>query len=104
MVQPWRRYLRGLRQGAGMGTGPIELADLERLAAGDSPDLVKAIEAFLEQPDPEWEQALPAGALTVDDFTRMLSQSQRRRSRSRRRAEAREAWQRFLSQTEPPLP
>lgn len=89
-----------------MQTGPMQIADIERLAAADAPDLAEVVQAFVEQPDPELEDGASAreGALSFDTFKEMLRQAANQRTRRRRSEAAALAWQRFLSQTEPPPP
>jgi hypothetical protein len=87
-----------------MPKSPIELADVQRLARSESPDLLTAIAAFLEQPEPELEKPAPEGSITADGLKQLLASARRRRSRAQRRKAADEAWKRFLAQTDPPLP
>jgi hypothetical protein len=87
-----------------MSTGPIWIADLERLAAADAPDLARRIEELVEQPDPELETAVREGALSFDAFSTMLRQAASRRTSRARSEAAAAAWQRFLAQTEPAPP
>jgi hypothetical protein len=77
---------------------PIELADLERLATVEAPDLVEAIQAFLEQGQPELVDP-PADAVTLDGLRAVLQQVARHRDRKKRRADAHEAWKRYLAQS-----
>ena len=51
-----------------MQTGPMQIADIERLAAADAPDLADVVKAFIEQADPEQEAPLREGALSFDTF------------------------------------
>ena len=73
-----------------MQTGPMQIADIERLAAADAPDLADVVKAFIEQADPEQDGPLREGALSFDTFVTQLKQAaalrtSRRRSRRRRR-------------------
>ncbi len=88
-----------------MAANEIELADLERLARSDSPDLAQAVIAFLRQPDPTPERAAPAGSITLPQ---MLSQVSYATLRWVAKAEKRQrivtAWKTFLTQSEPAPP
>ncbi len=83
---------------------PIELRDLQRLAAGESPDFPAALLAFLVQPEPVRETPLPDGAITVADLNDRLRRGRAARGTQQRRTQANEAWKQFLAQTDPPLP
>lgn len=87
-----------------MQTGPMQIADIERLAAADAPDLAEVVKAFIEQPDPEQDAPLREGALSFDTFVTQLKQAAALRTSRARSEAAAAAWQRFLAQTEPPPP
>ena len=82
----------------------IEYADLERLAASESPDFAGALETFLEQPDPEPKGELPKGALSVEGFATAVARAKSARGKVKRSTAAREVWSKFLAQEAPPLP
>ena len=83
---------------------PIDIQNLERLAASGSPNLAEVLQQFLQQPDPKPTQPVREGAITLDGFLRLLSIAQGQRSPQHRREKATEAWQRFLAQVEPAPP
>jgi hypothetical protein len=87
-----------------MQTGPMQFADVERLAAADAPDLADVVKAFVEQEDPTPDQPLREGALSLDAFVGLLREAGLRRSKRARSEQAAEAWRRFLAQTDPPPP
>lgn len=87
-----------------MQTGPMWIADLEKLAAADAPDLADVVKAFVEQEDPTSDTPVREGALTYDAFLAQLRQAAAQRTSRRRSEAAAAAWQRFLSQTEPAPP
>ena len=87
-----------------MSTGPMWIADLERLAAADAPDLAERVKAFVEQPDPELPAPAREGALSFDTFATLLKQAAARRGSRARSEAAAAAWQRFLGQTDPAPP
>jgi len=81
----------------------IDLADIERLATSESPDLADSIAAFVRQPDTKPEK-VPSNALTPDSVLWQLNSRSRYAGSQARRKTAHEIWQRFLAQTDPPLP
>jgi hypothetical protein len=88
-----------------MGANEIELSDLQRLARSDSPDLAAAVIAFLAQPDPAPERALPAGAVTLQQMLGQVGYAALRwvpKKEKRERITA--AWKSYLAQPEPPAP
>ncbi len=87
-----------------MVTGPMLIADLERLAAADAADLDDVVKAFATQADVERETPVPEGALTFETFTALLKQAASRRGSAARSNEARAVWRRFLVQTDPAPP
>jgi hypothetical protein len=82
----------------------LTLDDLWRLARAESFDLPAELVAFLKQGDAQPETPPPQGALTVQAFMGLVASARRARSPGRRREQSREAWQRFLTQAEPPPP
>ncbi len=89
--------------GRGLDDG-LTLDDLWRLARAESFDLPAELVAFLKQADPPPESPVPQGALTAQGFLGLVAAARRARSPERRREQAREAWRRFLTQTDPPPP
>ncbi|MBK8254722.1 MAG: hypothetical protein IPK82_18935 [Polyangiaceae bacterium] len=87
-----------------MQQGPIQIADLERLAAADAPDLADAVKAFVDQEDPELETPARDGAITMDTFVTQIAQAAAQRTSRARSEKAQQAWQRFLGQTDPAPP
>lgn len=88
-----------------MAANEIELADLERLAQSDSPDLAQAVIAFLRQPDPAPTAPLPPGAATLPQLLAQLNyKSMRWASKPEKRQKILTAWRAYLTQTDPPLP
>lgn len=88
-----------------MAANEIEIADLERLARSDSPDLARAVIAFLEQPDPTYDKAPPPGSVTLAQVLGQVSYATLRwvaKPEKRQRIVA--AWKTFLTQTDPPVP
>ncbi len=93
---------------------PIEIADVERLAAAAAPDLASVIQAFLNQfSDDEDEEEydddgneivrepkeeLPEGTITLTLLRTQLLQTSRKREKKQRQAEAFDAWKRYLAQ------
>lgn len=90
-------------KGKGLGD-ELTLDDLWRLARAESFDLPAELVAFLKQGDPTPEGTVPQGALTTPAFLALVSSARRARSPERRREQARDAWRRFLTQTDPPPP
>ncbi|HEU4534357.1 MAG TPA: hypothetical protein VFS00_09575, partial [Polyangiaceae bacterium] len=89
----------------GRGAGDeLTLDDLWRLARAESFDLPAELVTFLKQADPAPESPPPQGALTPQTFLGLLGAARRARSPERRREQARDAWRRFLTQTDPPPP
>jgi len=82
----------------------IDIDNVRRLAASESPNLAEVLQKFLEQPDPQPGQPVREGALTLDLFLRLLSIAQGQRTPARRREKSTEAWQRFLAQADPTPP
>ena len=80
------------------------IADLERLAAADAPDLAEVVKSFLEQDDPRPDTPPREGALSFDTFLTQIRQAAAQRTPRARSEAAHAAWQRFLSQTEPAPP
>ena len=87
-----------------METGPKQIADIERLAAADAPDLAEVVKAFVEQEDPTPDEPVRQGLLSFDAFTTLLRQAAYKRTSRERSEAAHAAWQRFLSQKEAPPP
>lgn len=90
-------------KGRGLGD-ELTLDDLWRLAKAESFDLPAELVTFLKQSDPQPEAPVPQGALTPQTFWGLVNSARRARSPERRREQSREAWRRFLTQTEPPPP
>lgn len=89
----------------GRGSGDeLTLDDLWRLARAESFDLPAELVSFLKQADPQPESPVPQGALTAQSFLGLIGSARRARSPERRREQARDAWRRFLTQTDPPPP
>ena len=82
----------------------LNTADLQRLARAEAPELAEAITAFLSQPEPPSDKPLPEGALDFSGLKSLLFQAQARQDAAGRRTASHEAWQRFLSQKDVPLP
>jgi len=100
--------------------GPILLADIERLADVETPELVRTIEALLEQapggggPYDDYEdedddyydednprpvrEAPPPDAVTLKTLREQLKQASKRFDKAERRTQAHEAWKRYLGQ------
>ncbi len=76
----------------------IELDDLEKLVRSEAPDLYAAILAFVEQPDPEPEGELPQDAMTFPALQAALRQAGAQWDKKQRQIQARDAWNRYLSQ------
>lgn len=87
-----------------MQTTPIWKADLEKLAASDATDLAEVIVSFVEQDDPTPDTPPREGVWSFSTFQEQLRQASGQRSKRRRSEAAREAWQRFLAQTDSPPP
>ncbi len=87
-----------------MVTGPMLIADLERLAAADAPDLADVVKSFVEQEDPTPETPAREGALSFDTFLTQIRQAAAQRTSRARSEAAAAAWQRFLSQADPAPP
>src|SRR5262245_61912207 len=87
-----------------MQTGPMLIADLERLAAADAPGLVEVVKEFVDQDDPTSDAPVREGALTFDTFLEQIRQAAAQRTPRARSEAAAGAWQRFLSQTDPAPP
>ncbi|MDY7226442.1 hypothetical protein [Hyalangium rubrum] len=82
----------------------LNVADLQRLARAEAPDLAEAVTAFLAQPEERSDTPLPQGAIDFNGLRSLLAQAQSRHDAEGRRAGSREAWQRFLAQKDVPLP
>lgn len=76
----------------------IQLTDLHALAESEAPDLFKAIEAFLEQGEPERDEPLPDDAMTLAQLRVALTQAKKQWDKKQRQVQAQEAWKRYLSQ------
>ena len=88
-----------------MGANEIELSDLQRLAASDSPDLAQAVVAFLAQPDPAPTGALPPGAVTLQQMLGQVGHAALRWTpKEEKRKRILTAWRQYLAQPEPPAP
>lgn len=87
-----------------MQTTPIRKADLEKLAASDATDLAEVVVSFVEQDDPTPDTPPREGVWSFSTFQQQLQRASYQRSKRRRIEAAREAWQRFLAQTDPPPP
>jgi len=87
-----------------MQTTPIRKADLEKLAASDATDLAEVVVSFVEQDDPTPDTPAREGVWSLSTFQQQLQRASYQRSKRRRIEAAREAWQRFLAQTDPPPP
>ena len=87
-----------------MQTTPIWKADLEKLAASDATDLAEVVVSFVEQDDPTPDTPPREGVWSFLVFQKQLRQAAYQRSKRRRSEAAREAWQRFLAQPDPPPP
>ncbi|WP_224368584.1 hypothetical protein [Hyalangium versicolor] len=82
----------------------LKTEDLQRLARAEAPDLAETVTAFLVQPEKPPEKPLPEGAIDFQGLKSLLWQAQTRRDAEGRRSGSHEAWQRFLSQKDVPLP
>lgn len=101
----------------------IQRDDLQRLAAGGSAELAGLFVAYLDQSDPDPYEEVegpadeeegagerppkkepPEGWISIHAHLSSLRDAQRQRTKAKRRVSAQEAWQKFLAQTEPPLP
>ena len=51
------------------------IADLERLAAADAPDLAEVVKAFVEQDDPRSDTPAREGALSFDWDDELLAKT-----------------------------
>ncbi len=87
-----------------MQTTPIWKADLEKLAASDATDLAEVVASFVEQDDPTPDTPPREGVWSFSTFQQQLQRASYQRSKRRRSEAAREGWQRFLAQTDPPPP
>lgn len=76
----------------------IELRDLRALADAEAPDLVRAIEAFLDQDEPEPAQPLPDDAMSLQQLRDALTQAKRQFDKKQRSVQAHEALKRYLGQ------
>ncbi len=79
---------------------PIQRSDIERLADREAPDLLQAIEAFLEQGEPDPPDPRPTDLFDTAALRAALAAAARKREKKQRQASAREAWGRYLSQPE----
>lgn len=108
-----------------MDNNPVQLADLQRLFRGESPDLAELLVAYLNQEDPdlfaveppppvegddETERDEPAskeppeGFISLGDLKGQLRSAGAKRSTEGRRKAAWESWQKFLAQDPSLLP
>jgi hypothetical protein len=78
---------------------PITPADVARLAEAEAPDLVQTMLALLAQGDPSPEPGAPEDVITMEALVAALSQAARLRDRVQRKAQAHEAWKRYLAQS-----
>lgn len=79
-----------------MSKQAIELVDLKRLAEGDVPELVAAIQSFLQQEHVIEDR--PDDAMTLGGLQTALEAAGQRWSKKERQTQAHEAWKRYLSQ------
>ncbi len=92
---------------------PIEIADIERLASAEAPDLASVITAFLGQYDVDEDEEydddgneivkppaedVPEGTITLAILRTQLAATAKKREKKVRKAEAYEAWKRYLAQ------
>lgn len=91
--------------------GPILIADVERLAEVEAPDLADTIRALIEQSsydddddyddegEPKPRTAEDDHAITLDTLRVQLQNASKRFDKAERRAQAHEAWKRYLAQS-----
>lgn len=82
----------------------ITLADLERLAEAQAPDLADAIISLANSEPPPRETPLPDGAIAPEYLLSQLYSARAAWSKSRRREQALEVWRKFLTHPDAPVP
>jgi hypothetical protein len=83
----------------------IRFEEVERLARVDSPELVDAITALLDESGQDDDTPLPEGAFTLRELLRLINGARRQwRDENERQTKVQEAWTRFLSQSDAVVP
>src|SRR5579885_3639006 len=82
-----------------MSNQAIGLADIQRLAETGAPDLLAAIQQLISQGEP-YREELPEGAMNLDTLQASLRQAAQSWDKKQRQQLAREAWSRYLAQSD----
>ncbi|MBL8684748.1 MAG: hypothetical protein JNK05_36565 [Myxococcales bacterium] len=82
----------------------ITLADLDRLAEAEAPDLCDAIITLAQTEPPPRETPLPEGAIAPEQLLSNLYSARAAWSKSRRREQALEVWRKFLNHPDAKVP